>query len=281
MKGLFCSKAAKDYVITQGTREEGLHGDSSLGAKARQGEGLGPVRARVLVQVARRRVRARRGGELAGRRRAGWWAGRAASCGQPGARGGLGGGEYCPRPLASLLLSRRLVGPGSLRGEGDDLGEYGRGGAGSGWRLRGGSGGQSVRPGAGSLAAATPAPRRPRGPRRRAPPRAPAASAPSFGGGGGGSPSSSAPPRGGKVGTWLRETPPGAAGRLLGKVEPRVVNAVRLGQEGLPLLLLSVRDSHLQTGEDLEQPGQQRQDETLRLFAHFALRYLPKLEPLL
>lgn len=166
------------------------------------------------------------------------------------------------------------MGPGSLRGEGDDLGEYGRGGAGSGWRLCGGSGGQSVRPGTGSLAAATPAPRRPRGPRRRAPPRAPAASAPSFGGGGGGSPSSSAPPRGGKVGTWRRETPPGAAGRLLGKVEPRVVNAVRLGQEGLPLLLLSVPDSHLQTREDLEQPGQQRQDETRWLFAHFALRFV-------
>lgn len=55
---------------------------------------------------------------------------------------------------------------------------------------------------------------------RRAPPSAPAP-APSLGGcGGGGGPGSSAPPRGGKVGTWRRGTPPGAAGRLLGKVNP-------------------------------------------------------------
>lgn len=52
---------------------------------------------------------------------------------------------------------------------------------------------------------------------RRAPPSAPAP-APSLGGCGGGGPGSSAPPRGGKVGTWRRGTPPGAAGRLLGKV---------------------------------------------------------------
>ena len=55
-------------------------------------------------------------------------------------------------PSISSVLSRRLVGLGSPTGKGDDLGESGRGGAGSGWRRRGGLGGLCLWPGAGSPA---------------------------------------------------------------------------------------------------------------------------------
>lgn len=84
-----------------------------------------------------------------------------------------------------------------------------------------------------------PGPPAPRAPSRPlAPPAAPAP-APSLGGGGGG-PGGSAPPRGGKVGTWRRRTPPGAAGRLLGKVKP---GGAGRGEAGAGRALLAVAES--------------------------------------
>lgn len=109
----------------------------------------------------------------------------------------------------------------------------GLGGAAAGTRAAGASGpAGALRP---RPPPRTAAPRPAGAARPLAPPAAPAP-APSLGGGPGGS----APPRGGKVGTWRRRTPPGAAGRLLGKVKP---GGAGRGEAGAGRALLAVAES--------------------------------------
>lgn len=171
-------------------------------------------------------------------------------------------------PSIPSVLSRRLVGLGSPTGKGDDLGESGRGGAGSGWRRRGGLGGLCLWPGAGSPATATPAPRRPWGPSA---PRAPCL------------------PRSRPLPRWLRWRRPRwlgapqrreswdlAAGdaperswKAAGKVKPGggVRGEARAGRTPLVPAKSAGTSPSTSKPEDPAQPGQQRQGETRWLFA--------------
>lgn len=126
------------------------------------------------------------------------------------------------------------MGPRSSWGEGADPGESGGAARGLVAPPRGPR--RSVRPARRGL------PGHPRAPPPPGPP-APPAPAPAVSPGRWGS-GSSAPPRGGKVGTWRLGTPPGAAGRLLGKSEAcKELDTV--GQEGL-LVLQATRSSRSQ-----------------------------------